>query len=65
MKGHLLSIIDTFKGRQVSTKNSVFTILFWLSEVKENRNVKRDTVVLRAIRFKPMQELKMDDFLGG
>ena len=30
-----------------------------------NRIEKRDIIPLHAIRFRPMQELKMDDFPGG
>lgn len=30
-----------------------------------NRTEKRDIIPLHAIRFRPMQELKMDDFPGG
>lgn len=48
-------------------KTHGFIILVWFSEgiVTMNRIEKRDIIPLRAIRFRPMQELKMDDFPGG
>lgn len=53
---------------QALTENSsVVIILVWFSEgiVMMNRIETRDIILLHAIRFRPIQELKMDDFPGG
>lgn len=65
MKGHLLSINRYFQGQAVFNKElSLRCFYFSLKNLIKNRNENRDTIVLHAIRLKPMQELKKDDFLG-
>lgn len=59
--------IDMSKGAQALQNTRVFIVLVWSSDgiVTMNRIEERDITPLNAIRFRPMQELKMDDFPGG
>ncbi len=64
----LLSIDRYFQGRAGFYRKLVSSLV-WLGfsegTVTTNGNKKRDIIPLLAIRFRPMQELKMDDFPGG
>lgn len=69
MKGRLLSINRYFQGHAGCYKkthlSSSFLVRFADDIATMNGIEKRDIIPLHAIRFRPMQELKMEDFPGG